>query len=92
VINFIVWFIAGAGLGSLASLVMRANAQQTVHMNLVVGIVGACIAGLVLTPRLGISALNQGIFSLPALLVSLVGGMTLLAVVNLYLQTKLGQR
>jgi uncharacterized membrane protein YeaQ/YmgE (transglycosylase-associated protein family) len=91
-INLIVWFIAGAGLGSLASLVMRSNAQQTFHLNLVVGIAGACIAGLVLTPRLGISTLNQSAFSLPALLVSLVGGMTMLAVVNLIRHTTPPQR
>ena len=46
----------------------------------IVGIVGACIAGLVLTPLFGISTINQSDFSLPALLVSLVGAVILLAI------------
>ena len=46
------------------------------------GIVGAFIAGLVLTPLFGISTINQRNSSLPALLVSLVGAILLLAVVR----------
>jgi len=90
VINFVVWIMAG--IGWLASIVMRADAQQTVFLNLVVGIVGAFIAGLVLTPILGISTINQSRFSLSALLVSLTGSMLLLPVVNLYLRAKLHRR
>jgi uncharacterized membrane protein YeaQ/YmgE (transglycosylase-associated protein family) len=44
--------------------------------------VGAFIAGLVLTPLFGISTINQNNFSLPALLVSLLGAVILLAVVK----------
>jgi uncharacterized membrane protein YeaQ/YmgE (transglycosylase-associated protein family) len=38
----------------------------------------------VLTPYFGISTINQNNFSLPALLVSLVGAIILLAVVSLF--------
>jgi uncharacterized membrane protein YeaQ/YmgE (transglycosylase-associated protein family) len=82
-INFIVWIIVGGIIGWLASMVMRTNAQQGILLNIIVGIVGAFVAGIVLTPLLGIGTINQNNFSLPALLVSLVGAIILLAVVNL---------
>ena len=81
-VNFIVWIIVGGIIGWLASIVMRTNAQQGTLMNIVVGIVGAFLAGLVLTPLLGIGTINQNNFSLPALLVSLLGAVILLAVVG----------
>jgi uncharacterized membrane protein YeaQ/YmgE (transglycosylase-associated protein family) len=82
--NFILWLIAGGLIGWIASLVMRTDAQQGLILNIIVGIVGAFVAGLVLTPLLGIGTINQSEFSLPALLVSLVGAIILLAVVNLF--------
>ena len=62
---------------------MHTNAQQGILLNVIVGIVGAFIAGYVLTPFLGISTINQNNFSLPALLVSLGGAVILLFVVGL---------
>lgn len=82
--NFIIWIIVGGIVGWLASLVMRTDAQQGLILNIVVGIVGAFLAGLVLTPLLGITTINQNNFSLPGLLVSLVGAIVLLALVNLF--------
>jgi uncharacterized membrane protein YeaQ/YmgE (transglycosylase-associated protein family) len=80
-INFIVWLIVGAIIGWLASQLMRTRSGLV--QNIVVGVVGAFLAGLVLTPLLGIGTINQNDFSLPALLVSLVGAIALLAVVSL---------
>ena len=83
-INFIVWLIVGGIIGWLASIVMHTNAQQGTLLNIIVGIVGAFIAGIVLTPYFGITTINQNNFSLPAMLVSLVGAIILLAVVSLF--------
>ena len=83
-INFIVWIIVGGILGWLASLVMRSDAQQGTLLNIVVGIVGAFLAGLVLTPLFGVGTINSGNFSLPGLLISLLGAIILLAIVNLF--------
>jgi len=82
--NFIIWLIVGGIVGWLASIVMRTNGQQGLLLNIVVGIVGAFVAGIVLTPLLGIATINQNNFSLPGLLVSLVGAIILLAVVSLF--------
>ncbi len=82
--NFIIWIIVGGILGWLASMVMRTNGQQGLILNILVGIVGAFVAGLVLTPLLGIATINQSNFSLPGLIVSFIGALILLAVVNLF--------
>jgi uncharacterized membrane protein YeaQ/YmgE (transglycosylase-associated protein family) len=83
-LNFLMWIIVGGILGWVASLVMGTDARQGTLLNIVVGIVGAFLAGLVLTPLFGIGTINQGNFSLPALLVSLLGSIILLAIVNLF--------
>jgi uncharacterized membrane protein YeaQ/YmgE (transglycosylase-associated protein family) len=82
--NFMLWMIIGGILGWIASLIMRTNAQQGLFLNIVVGIIGALVAGFVLTPLFGIGTINQNNFSLPALLVSLLGAIILLAIVNLF--------
>jgi uncharacterized membrane protein YeaQ/YmgE (transglycosylase-associated protein family) len=82
--NFIIWLIVGGLVGWVASIIMKTNAQQGILLNVIVGIVGAFVAGLVLTPLLGIGTINQNNFSLPALLVSLGGAVILLFVVSLF--------
>lgn len=83
-INFIVWLIAGAIIGWLASRIMGTDGQQGTLLDIVVGVVGAFIAGWFITPLVGIGTINQSVFSLPALVVSLVGAIILLAVVRLF--------
>ena len=81
-INFIVWLIVGAIIGWLASRLMGTDGQQGTLIDIVVGVVGAFVAGLLLTPLFGISTINQSNFSLPALMVSLMGAIILLAAVR----------
>ncbi len=78
-IGIIVWLIVGGIVGWLASIVMRTDAQQGILLNIVVGIVGAFLAGLVV----GGGSINEGI-TLTSFLVSLVGAIVLLAIVNLF--------
>lgn len=81
--NLIIWLVVGGIVGWVASLIMKTDAQQGIILNVVVGIVGALIAGFVLTPMLGQGTINSGNFSIMGLLLSLVGAIILLAVVNL---------
>jgi len=81
--NFIIWLIVGGLVGWVASIIMKTNAQQGIFLNVIVGIVGALIAGYLLTPYFGISTINQNNFSLPALLVSVAGSVILLFVISL---------
>jgi len=82
--NLILWLIAGAVIGWLASRIMGTNSQQGLLLDIVVGVVGAVLAGWFLTPLFGIGTINQNDFSIPALLVSLLGAVILLAIVRLF--------
>ena len=82
--NFIIWLIVGGLIGWLASMLMRTNDQQGIFLNVVVGIVGAMLAGWFIAPLVGTGTINQNNFSLSSLLVSFVGAATLLAIVNLF--------
>lgn len=83
-INFIVWIIVGGIIGWLASLIMRTDSQQNTLLDIIVGIVGAFVAGLVITPLLGGPTINQGNFSFWSLVVSLLGAVVLLGIVNVF--------
>ena len=85
IINLILWLLFGALVGWLASIVMRTDGQQGALLNIVVGIIGALLGGFLFN-LLGIggSNINNNDFSLSALLVSFVGAVVLLAIVNLF--------
>jgi uncharacterized membrane protein YeaQ/YmgE (transglycosylase-associated protein family) len=76
-VGIIIWLIVGGVVGWLASLIMRTDAQQGILLNIVVGIVGAVIAGLILG-----GSINQAI-TVESFLYSLLGAIILLAIVNL---------
>ena len=82
--NFIIWLVVGGLIGWVASLVMKTDAQQGIILNVVVGIVGALLGGWLLSPLFGVGTINQDNFSLPALAVSFVGAVILLAIVNFF--------
>lgn len=79
--NFIIWLIIGAIIGWVANSVVEAPGGLMV--NIIVGMVGAFVAGLVLISLRGIGTINQNSFSLPAMLLSAVGAISLLAAFNL---------
>ena len=82
--NFLIWLVVGGVIGWIASMVMKTDAQQGVVLNIVVGIAGAFLGGLLISPLVGVPSINQNAFSLGAMLVSLVGAIILLAIVNLF--------
>lgn len=79
-LTLIVWLAVGALVGWLASLVMGTDAEQGALLNIVVGVVGALVAGMLF----GGGTINEGNFSLAAVLVSTVGAVILLGIVNLF--------
>lgn len=81
--GWILIIIVGGILGWLASKVMRTDAQQGVILNIIVGIVGAALAGFLISPLLGIPTINAANFSISGLLISFLGALILLAIVNL---------
>ncbi|MEO7393053.1 MAG: GlsB/YeaQ/YmgE family stress response membrane protein [Ramlibacter sp.] len=81
--SFILWLIVGGIVGWLASLVMKTDGQQGILLNVIVGIVGAFIGGWLISPLVGMGTINDG-FSIGSLVVSLIGAIILLAIVNLF--------
>ena len=81
--NFLIWLIVGGVVGWLASLIMRTDAQQGILLNVIVGIIGAFVGGWVISPMVGVGSINEGI-SIGSILVSLVGAVVLLAIINLF--------
>jgi len=82
--TWILIIIIGGILGWLASKVMGTDAQQGILLNIVVGIVGAILAGVFLSPLIGTAPITSGDFDVGSLLVSFVGALILLAIVNLF--------
>ena len=81
-INFILFLIIGGLIGWVASKIMGTDAQQGIIMNIVVGIVGAFLAGLLISPLIGVEDITDS-FSIGAILVSLVGACLLIWIWNL---------
>ena len=79
--NFIIWLIVGGIIGWLASIVMKR--PEGMILNIVVGIVGSFLGGWLISPMLGAGTINQNDFSISGLVVSFIGAVILLAIVNL---------
>lgn len=75
--------IVGGVIGWLASILMRTDGQQGIFLNIVVGVVGAVIAGFLVTPLIGGAPITSGAFDIMSLLASFLGAVVLLALVNL---------
>jgi uncharacterized membrane protein YeaQ/YmgE (transglycosylase-associated protein family) len=82
--NILIWLVVGGLIGWLASKIMNTDAQQGIGLNVVVGVIGALLAGWLITPLVGGTTINQGDFSLSGLVISLLGAIILLAIVNLF--------
>lgn len=87
--NLIIWLAIGGLIGWATSAVLRAYGQQGIVLNVGVGIVGAVLGGWFVTPLVAVSTINQNNFSPAGLLVSLMGAVTLLVIVNVFLRGSL---
>lgn len=81
--NFIIWLVVGAIIGWLASMVMR-DRSHGVLLNIVIGIIGSMLGGWLISPLFGAGTINQNDFSVRGLVVSFLGAVILLAIVNLF--------
>ena len=75
--NILIYLIAGAVVGYVASRIMKTNGQQGLLMDIVVGVVGAFLAGYFISPLLGVGTINDAV-TIPTLLVTLLGSVVLL--------------
>ena len=81
--NLIILLVVGGVIGWVASLIMNTDGQQGIILNVVVGIVGALLAGFVVTPLIGGASIMNGSINVQTILISLVGSVILLAALNL---------
>lgn len=82
--TLILILLVGGIIGWLASILMRTDAQQGIFLNIVVGVIGALIAGVVVTPLIGGAPITSGAFDIMSLFASFLGSVILLAIVNLF--------
>jgi uncharacterized membrane protein YeaQ/YmgE (transglycosylase-associated protein family) len=82
--TLILVLLVGGILGWLASILMRTDAQQGIFLNIVVGVVGALVAGFLVTPLIGGAPITSGSFDIMSLFSSFLGAVILLAIVNLF--------
>jgi uncharacterized membrane protein YeaQ/YmgE (transglycosylase-associated protein family) len=88
--NLIILLIVGGLIGWVASMIMRTDAQQGIFLNIVVGIVGALLAGFLITPLIGGASIMDGAVNIQSILISLVGAVILLAIVNMFRRGTVG--
>lgn len=80
--GWIIAIIVGGIIGWIASMIMGRDASMGIFWNIIVGLIGALLGGWIGSALLGIGATLTE-FSLPGLLMSLLGAVVLLGIVNL---------
>ena len=82
--GILLMLIVGGLIGWVASMIMRTDAQQGIFLNIVVGIVGAFLGGLLFSSLLGGPPITSRELSITSLVVSLLGAIVLLGIINLF--------
>ena len=79
--NLIIYLIVAAAIGWVATELMRDRSNLLI--NIIVAVVGAFLAGYFLSPIFKVGTINDAI-TVPTMLVTLLGSVILLAIVNLF--------
>jgi uncharacterized membrane protein YeaQ/YmgE (transglycosylase-associated protein family) len=79
--NLLVYLAAGAIVGFVASRIMRTNSWQGLLIDIIVGMVGAFLAGYFISPLLGFGSISTTI-TIPTMLVTLIGSVMMLYIVK----------
>ena len=77
------WIIVGIVAGLFAKMVVPGEGPGGILGDLILGIVGAFLGGWIISPLVGVGTINEGI-SIGSVVVSLIGAIILLAIVNLF--------
>ena len=80
--NIIIILVVGGLIGWVASMIM--GGPGGIIMDIVVGIVGALLAGFLLNPLIGGGNIMSGDLSISSILVSLLGAIVLLGILRLF--------
>ncbi len=78
--NILIYLIVAAFIGWVATSLMHDRGGLLI--NIVVAVVGAFLAGIFISPLVGIGTINDAI-TLPTMVVTLLGSIILIAIVRL---------
>jgi uncharacterized membrane protein YeaQ/YmgE (transglycosylase-associated protein family) len=78
--NILIYLIVAAVIGWVATEIM--HDRSNLLINIVVAVVGAFLAGYILSPLFHVGTINNAI-TIPTMLVTLLGSIILLVIVNL---------
>jgi uncharacterized membrane protein YeaQ/YmgE (transglycosylase-associated protein family) len=81
-LHIVIWLVVGALIGLVAGLLMRGDDEQGVFLNVLVGVVGALVAGWIVAPYFGLHAGDPKVLDFGALSVALVGAIVSLALLS----------
>ena len=79
--NLLIYLIVAAVIGWVATEIM--HDRSNLLINIVVAVIGAFLAGYFLSPIFKVGTINDAI-TVPTMLVTLLGSIILLAIVNLF--------
>ena len=79
-VNVLIYLLVAAVIGWIATEIM--HDRSNLLINIVVAVIGAFIAGYFISPLVHVGTINTAI-TIPTMLVTLVGAIILLAIVNL---------
>jgi uncharacterized membrane protein YeaQ/YmgE (transglycosylase-associated protein family) len=79
--NLLIYLIVAAVIGWIATEIM--HDRTNLLINIVIAVIGAFLAGYFLSPIFKVGTINDAI-TVPTMLVTLLGSIILLAIVNLF--------
>ena len=79
--NIIIYLVAAAVIGWVATILM--HDRSNLLINIIVAVLGAFLAGYFLSPIFKVGTINDAI-TIPTMLLTLLGAVILLAIVNLF--------
>ena len=82
-LHIFVWLAVGALIGLAAGLLIQGADDQGVFVNVLVGVLGALVAGWIVAPYFGLHAGDPKVLDFGALSVALVGAIISLALLSI---------
>jgi len=81
-LHIVIWLVVGGLIGLVAGLLMHGDDDQSVFVNVLVGVLGALVAGWIVAPHFGLHAGDPRVLDFGALSVTLVGAIISLAILS----------
>jgi uncharacterized membrane protein YeaQ/YmgE (transglycosylase-associated protein family) len=79
--NILIYLVVAAVIGWVATEIM--HDRSNLLINIIIAVLGAFLAGYFLSPIFHVGTINEAI-TIPTMLVTLLGSLILLAIVNLF--------